>query len=123
MGPIKQRQYSDTAPRRLSLQILRALDFFDLLMAETPRKEVWLRQAAVTPLIIASDAQADPGTSPSGGAIVIDPISGHRQAVCFIFSPELLACWSYDRASSGGRESHRLVRSGGSPHHFLVASR
>jgi hypothetical protein len=104
MGPFKKRQYSDQAPWQLSWQLIHALEFCSVLLRETPYREVWIRASAVHPLIIASDAQAEPGTQPTGGAVLVDPVSGFCSAICFVFTQELLELWDYppQRLQEGG---------------------
>ena len=94
-GPWKQRQYSDRAPWCVSKSLMRSIVFFRCLLDNLPVRKVRTDSPKRCPLIIASDAQADPGKQPSGGYSAFDPESGTKVGGYCTFSDELLSYWGF----------------------------
>jgi hypothetical protein len=103
MGPLKQRQYSDVPPWRLSHSLRRALQFFKLLIAEKPRRSLKLHPSHLPPLLVASDAQADPGQLPTGGWLLADPASNLRVGGWCTLQQHQLDAWGFtaEKVSAG----------------------
>jgi hypothetical protein len=92
MRPFKLRQYWDVAPWTLSAGMLRAMDMVELLLDMKPVRSVNVRELPLPPLVVASDAQVEPGELPGGGVLVHDPL-GAREARWLQFGEQNLAAW------------------------------
>jgi len=97
MGPFKQRQYTDVEPWALTKSMLYSMSFFGAIFQQWPKRRVDLFPLRRRPLVIASDAQADPGRMPTGGFVAIDGESGVIQAGFIVFTQELLDVWGFTR--------------------------
>ena len=75
LAPFKQRQYVDVPPWTPSNSMLRAREYYLKLLEERPVRQVRLSEAARPPIVIASDAQVEPGRFPGGGYLLADPDS------------------------------------------------
>ena len=60
-----------------------AIEYFNCLVSDGPRRIAELRGVARRPLVVAMDAQADPGGEPSGGFVLIDMEMSEPFAVMF----------------------------------------
>ena len=72
LAPFKQRQYTDKYPWDLSNMMKRSIDYLFAIIEDWPVRIVELKPPSRKPLVVASDAQADPGRSPTGGFIYLD---------------------------------------------------
>jgi hypothetical protein len=94
-GPLIQREYSDTAPWKLSHALRRSLLFLLELQGAGLRKEFRLLRQNVPPIIVASDGRADSSRLPSVSVGFLDPISGERVGAYASITQELLALWGH----------------------------
>ena len=78
MRTFKQRQYTDKPPWGLSQTMERAIDFIEMLLDLKLVRRVPVTHDSRKPLVIASDAQVEPGTYPGGGVPICDPEDGQR---------------------------------------------
>ena len=56
----------------------RAIEFYRAVFTSCPKRTVLLQDRRLPPIIIASDAQVEPGTYPGGGYLIYDPSNGKR---------------------------------------------
>ena len=105
MGALRQRQYSDKEPWSLSNCLRRALDFFDLILDERPRRFVDIQPRSDPLILIASDARASRDALPTGGYVMLDCADGFKQAEWCVFDQDLLNLWGYtpDALDQGGQ--------------------
>ena len=90
MGSFKQRQQYDTELWDTSLTMDSSTRYFDALVSDWPKRVVKMCGGAKPPLIIISDAQADPGSQPSGGVIAIDMIDNFAEGYFTIFEEDFV---------------------------------
>ena len=76
----RQRQYVDVAPWHLPSTLQRSVGFFKLIFKDVPQRTVSLRPVREACVLMASDAQADPGRMPSVGFLEIDTSQAARRA-------------------------------------------
>ena len=88
---VKNRQYAHVAPWTLSLRLDCDLAFLEFFMAQNIRRRVSVVPSGAQSVFIASDAQAEPGRTPTGGYLLTLP--DVRQAAFCAFSSEVLAAW------------------------------
>jgi len=91
MHAFKQRQYFDDPPWQVSTAMLLGAKYVESLLDDWPRRRVFTYATKRYPLVIASDAQADPGRMPTGGFIIVDPEDGSEEGYYTTFSEELRA--------------------------------
>lgn len=96
-GPFRQRQYSDAEPWALSHSMRRSIDYFRLIMSVKPKRVMDCAAAKKPLVIIASDAQADPGTAPGCGYMLFDAATGRKTAGCNSMAESLLEVWGYSK--------------------------
>ena len=72
-----------------------SLDFLRHVFEDERQRVVPLQPDARPPLLVASDAQAEPGQEPTGAVLVWDPLTDARSGRVTTFSPSLLAAWGY----------------------------
>ena len=70
--PFIDRQYRHVAPWTLSHTLQRACEFYNAIMKYPPRRVLPIRRVDRPPLVIASDAQVEPGQLPGAGYIIWD---------------------------------------------------
>ena len=92
-----QRIYVDVRPYTLSFTLRRPLVFLCMLLQRLPPRIGLTRPLAQSVVVIASDAQAAPGSQPSAGAICLAGPDDLRLAVFSQVPKELLALWGYSR--------------------------
>ena len=92
---LAQRMYFDTPPWRLSFALTRALYFLQLVLTMLPSLRIDLWSVGEPLVVIASDAQADPGSQPSAGYIMLGGSGDVRKAGFNQFPEQLLALWGY----------------------------
>ena len=97
-GPFRQRQYSDTEPWTLSNSLARSIEYFRVILSQAPRRLLQCSSAKEPLVVIASDAQADPGSQPGCGYMLFDARDGRRAAACCPLAEELLDAWGYGTA-------------------------
>ncbi len=86
MRPFKQRQYWDVPPWYLSKTMERSLDFAETLLDLRLERKVPVADDLRLVLVVASDAQVEPGSWPGGGALVLDPEDDSRWGGYFEFT-------------------------------------
>ena len=64
-----------------------------MLLQVKPRRRVQVGQQRRVSLVVASDAQVEPGAYPGGGAMVLDPEDGTKTAGYLGFREEFLEQW------------------------------
>ena len=74
LAPFKQRQYYDQAPWEASFTMKLATEYMNKLLADWPSRQIAVDTKGVPPIVIATDAQADPWSQPSGGFVVVDKL-------------------------------------------------
>jgi hypothetical protein len=104
--PFKERQYLNVAPWTLSHTMRRAIEFYQAIFACCPKRTVLLQDRHSPPVIIASDAQVEPGTYPGGGYLVYDAASGKRYGAWCQFRDEELSILA---------TSMQIIAEGGQP--------
>ena len=92
-NPLYQRTHSDRPPWALSHAIIQSFEFLQVILEARPARQVFLRDDGVPPLVVASDAQAD--RAPSGGYLIVDPVSGRRDAGWAQIPAEVLHAWGF----------------------------
>ena len=70
--PFIDRQYVHRPPFTLSDSLRRACEFYLAILEDPPKRVMSIRQRERPPVIIASDAQVEPGELPGAGYIVWD---------------------------------------------------
>ena len=75
MQPFKQRQYWDIPPWTLSKTMERAINYVDLLISAKPKRRLYVDRDPRPSLVLASDAQVEPGRWPGGGVLLFDPVT------------------------------------------------
>ena len=103
-GPFRQRQYSDIEPWALSYSMERSIAYFDVIFEQRPRRHLDCAASDEPLIVIASDAQAEPGTQPGAGYLLLDARTGERRGRCCPVPEDLLEAWGYgeDVRSGGG---------------------
>ena len=92
MRPFKQRQYWDTPPWDLSDTMRRAMDLVEMLLEVKPVRRVRVTPDVRPALVVASDAQVEPGDWPGGGVLIHDPL-GQKVARHLQFRQGCLTEW------------------------------
>lgn len=92
---VVQRVQSDSPPYTLSVTLRRSLAYECLLFRKLPPKVVALWPPVQPLVVIASDAQADPGLQPSAGAICLAGPDELRIAVFGRLPEQLLTAWGF----------------------------
>ena len=122
LSPFKQRQYWDIPPWHLSKTMLRALDFQDLLLEVKPKRRVYVGRPSKRSLVVASDAQVEPGSWPGGGCLVYDPEEDSRWGHWLAFKAQHLALWGLSLAElQEGRQPIALCEAAMLPCALLAA--
>ncbi len=98
MRPWKQRQTTDVAPWDLSLTMERSMDFVEVLLNLQPKRHIEVEPDSRRSLVVASDAQVEPGAYPGGGVLAHDVETGARQAGWVVFDDAALASWGLSLA-------------------------
>ena len=93
MQPFKQRQCSDLPPWGLSDTMRRAMEFIRMLLKVKPRREVPVVPDERASVVVASDAQVEPGSYPGSGVLIEDAEYGTKCAGYLEFGDETLAQW------------------------------
>ena len=102
-----QRQHHDVPLFHLgkerwlvSYQMITSTQFLFMLLEDWPDKKVYLGPSYHYPVIIASDAQADPGKMPTGGLVAMWYSKGrlHTKAAYVRFPESLLEVWDFSKA-------------------------
>jgi hypothetical protein len=94
MHALLRRQYSDTAPFRLTPSLRAACQYFEQVLSLPLRRECRLWQSKQLPLVIASDGRLDSSAPASVATLVVDPESGSRRAWLAEIPPALVRRWS-----------------------------
>jgi hypothetical protein len=76
----------------------RSIHYFDVIFSERPRREFNCVAKHMPLVIIASDAQADPGSQPGCGYMMLDARTGERHGRCCSIPEDLLQAWGYGKA-------------------------
>ena len=92
--PLIQRACIDASPWSLSYTLKRALEYILLLIDYNLDRRIDLFPCRRPAIVIASDAQADPGRPPSAGAIAVLPCGSAFAAFCELPS-DLLETWGF----------------------------
>ena len=105
MGALRQRQYTDQPPWTLSNCLVRALDFFYIILQDMPCRVAEIAPRSEPLILIASDARVDNDAWPTGGYVLLDCSDGYRQAGFCVFDGALLGMWGYceERLRQGGQ--------------------
>jgi len=93
MRPFKQRQYWDKPPWELWETMRRSMSFIETLLDLKLERRVRVIPDSRPALVIATDAQVEPGSWPGGGALTHDSIDGERFGGWLEFKEGALACW------------------------------
>ena len=103
-GPFKQREYWDKPPWTLSNSLQRSIDFFRAVFNDKPCRVMRLARQKCPGVVVASDAQADPGTQPSMGYLLADAVTGCRRGGYSAVTAESLTAWGFSpkRLEDGG---------------------
>ncbi len=105
MRAFKQRQYTDSPPWTLSSTMERAIDFIEVIIEQRLQRRVRVVRDERPPLVIATDAQVEPGQWPGGGALLVDPVTGQRFGGYLQFHAAALAMWGLTLADiDAGRQ-------------------
>jgi len=78
--------------------MVRSIDYFRLIMSIKPRRRLNCTSVKQPLVIIASDAQADPGTQPGCGYVLLDARGGRKVAGCCSIAESMLDTWGYPEA-------------------------
>ena len=92
--PLIQRTFLDAAPWNLSFTLRRALEYILLLLDSDLQRSIDLFPCRRPAIVVATDAQADPGRLPSAGAIAVLPNGSAYAAYCEL-PVELLEIWGF----------------------------
>jgi hypothetical protein len=77
------------------MQLNDSFDFLDIIFAHIPARQVCIDYRRRDVVVVASDAQADPGGYPSGGYLAVDLKSGERFGGFCIFDQTCLDVWGF----------------------------
>ena len=81
------------------------MDFIDMLLTVQPRRRVRVRPDERPCVVVASDAQVEPGSLPGGGVLIEDLYTDSKQAGWVTFTERMLQVWDLDLASlAAGRQ-------------------
>ena len=94
-GPLIQRQHYDSQPWTNSDALKSAFDYLEVIFKAEPRRELKVRRRQRPLILLATDAQAEPGSRPSGGYLAIDTITGEKRAAYIEFDDETLDAWNF----------------------------
>jgi len=100
IGPFRQRQYYDCPSRGWGVTdaMNRAIEFYKAIFEERPKRILPLGNRGQRPLVIASDAQVEPGEPPGGGYLIVDPETGARTGAWHAFTETELTLLSTSMA-------------------------
>ena len=90
LRPFLERQYRHRPPWRLCDALRRAIRFYQAVLERPPQRWVTVRQRMRPPLIVASDAQVEPGSFPGAGFLIFDSENGSHAGGYFEFYEEEL---------------------------------
>ncbi len=93
MRPFKLRQYWDTPPWLFTTTMERSADFIEMLLNLRLEREVHVAPGGRKALVVASDAQVEPGEWPGGGVLVYDPEDGLKFGGYLEFKETALSAW------------------------------
>ena len=111
MRPWKQRQSTDEPPWSLSHTMERSMSFIRMLLHVKPRRSVPIAPDHRPSLVVASDAQVEPGSYPGGGVLCVDPAAGTQLAPWHVFSEAQLQQWDLCMADlEAGRQRSPCAR-------------
>ena len=81
------------------------MDFIETLLEVRPRRRVKVRPDERPCVVVASDAQVEPGSLPGGGVLIEDPYTASKQAGWVTFIERMLQIWDLDLAGlAAGRQ-------------------
>ena len=86
IAPFRQRQYLETPPWSPSYTLGRSVEFYEAFLDEHPSRVIHLARDTPPPVVVASDAQAEPGCYPGGGSLLADPHTGARRGGWYEFT-------------------------------------
>ncbi len=103
MRPFKQRQYWDVPPWVTTNTMDRSMKFMDMLLDLKLSRKVHVVPDGRPALVVASDAQVEPGSWPGGGVLIFDPDGQQKYGGWMQFKAGALGVWdlSYDDLQSG----------------------
>ena len=93
MGLLSVGAVSDLPPWTLSKTMERQMDFAEMLLDVKPQREVHVLPSTLPSIMVASDAQVEPGRHPGGGVLVCGPHTQHRFGGWTQFLDENLSVW------------------------------
>jgi hypothetical protein len=106
LSPFKQRQYTDVPPWHPSDTMMRAIEFARVLIKERPCRRIPCGLQRQKTILVASDAQVEPGTLPGGGVLLYDSQNGLRWGGWIQFTDRNLSTWDL---------SMQLIQDGSQP--------
>ena len=91
---MRQRQYSEKPPYRLSHALRRSLRYSTQLLQSSPPRVLMLGVSRRSPLIVASDGRVDDSTPPSISILLWDCETDERFALFAVVPKRLVELWS-----------------------------
>lgn len=90
IDPFRQRQYLDAPPWSTSHTMERSATYYQALFMDKPQRSIQLKAKHMPAVVIASDAQVEPGAYPGGGYLLVDLLDGNRRGAWYVFKDDCL---------------------------------